>query len=678
VAGDLGVITDEFISSSGKKVRLEVYASHGKQSRCHHAMDSLKKAMRWDEERYGLEYDLNQYMIVSIDDFNMGAMENKGLNIFNSRLVLADPETATDTDFERIESVVAHEYFHNWTGNRVTCRNWFELSLKEGLTVFRDQEFSADMNSRSVQRIKDVDSLRSGQFTEDAGPNSHPVRPESCLAVDNFYTATIYEKGAEVIRMMQTIVGRRGFRKGMDEYFRRHDGQAVTIMDFADAIASANQADFSQFKLWYSQAGTPDVFVTEKYDATEKKYTLTLSQSCGVGEKKIQDKPFHIPLLIGLIGRQGQNMPLQSEDISFNSDEQPVIHLKQSQQTFIFNNVSEKPILSLNREFSAPIRLHWSASSEELLHLIRHDTDAFNRREAIYKMLLEELRRLIRHKKKSTSAEVELSVISAMGSVLHDTNIDASLKALMLQLPDQEILAQEEEILEATAFYQAQQQLLSGLVNAHAGVLLQIYHKHHRQATAADRALKNRILNILMAGQHPEATALAFQQFKSARNMTDSLMSLFALCEGDSTEKETALREFYHRWNQDSVVFNKWLQVQAAALNKNTFARVQALTKTAPFNSENPNNIYSLHMVLAENYYAMQQSGAEAYRWLCDEILTVDRINPQVAARLCNGFNFVKKFPESLRIQVQGDIQRLLDSPTLSKNSRELLETCLN
>jgi aminopeptidase N len=311
VAGDLGVVQDSFTTKSGKKVKLEVFASHGKQERCHHAMTSLKKSMKWDEDRFGLEYDLNQFMIVSIDDFNMGAMENKGLNIFNSRLVLADPASATDGDFDRIESVVGHEYFHNWTGNRVTCRNWFELSLKEGLTVFRDQEFSSDLNSRAVQRIKDVDGLRSSQFAEDSGPNAHPVRPESCLAVDNFYTPTIYEKGSEVIRMMQTIVGKVGFRRGMDEYFKRHDGQAVTIIDFANAISEPNKVDLTQFKLWYSQAGTPEVEVIENYDATLKEYHLRLKQSCAVTEKQPVKLPFHIPLLVGLLDSKGQNIEIQ-------------------------------------------------------------------------------------------------------------------------------------------------------------------------------------------------------------------------------------------------------------------------------------------------------------------------------------------------------------------------------
>lgn len=678
VAGDLGVVTGEFTTLSGKKVKLEVYASHGKQSRCHHALESLKKSMKWDEERFGLEYDLNQYMIVSIDDFNMGAMENKGLNIFNSRLVLADPESATDTDFDRIESVVGHEYFHNWTGNRVTCRNWFELSLKEGLTVFRDQEFSSDLNSRAVQRIKDVDALRSRQFAEDAGPNSHPVRPESCLAVDNFYTSTIYEKGSEVIRMMQTIVGQKGFRYGMDEYFKRHDGQAVTIMDFADAIATPNKADFSQFKLWYSQAGTPEVTVTEHYDTHKKEYTLKLKQFCKPTEKQPTKKPFHIPLLIGLISPKGENLKLNSQDINFNSDEKAVIHLKNEEQTFIFNQVDEKPVLSLNREFSAPIKLIWNATANELVHLIKYDSDSFNRREATYKMILEELRRLISNFRNSTPVQTSNVILEALGSVLSDEKIDSQFKALMLQLPDEEILAQEESILDAVAFKKANDHLVQAFVKQFEHQLLTTYHKHHQLNTSGDRALKNVILRYLVVGQHPQAVQMAAQQFEAAKNMTDKISALASLCLTESPEKQNALSAFYQQWQSDAVVFNKWLQVQAVVPATTTFNLVKKLAQTAPFSSENPNNIYSLHGLFGDNNYALQTNEQEAFRWLCDEIIKIDKLNPQVAARVCGSFNFVKKYPENIKNLAQIEIKRVLAEPQLSKNARELLEGCVN
>lgn len=677
VAGDIGVVEGNFITKSGKNVKLEVYASHGKQIRCQYALESLKKSMQWDEEKYGLEYDLNQYMIVSIDDFNMGAMENKGLNIFNSRLVLADPESATDNDFNRIESVVGHEYFHNWTGNRVTCRNWFELSLKEGLTVFRDQEFSADMNSRAVQRIKDVDALREKQFAEDAGPNSHPVRPESCLAVDNFYTSTIYEKGAEVIRMMQTIVGTKGFRKGMDEYFKRHDGQAVTILDFADAIATPNQADFSQFKLWYSQAGTPEVSVSENYNSEKKEYTLTLKQFCQPTEKQPLKKPFHIPLLVGLIDSAGNDLTLKSKDITYNSDEKPVIHLKHSEQTIVFTDLNAKPVLSLNREFSAPIKLHWAATSEQLLHIIKYDSDAFNRREACFKMLLEELKRLLTLYHNKNVLMTNHEIIEALEYILNDTKIDPQLKALMLQLPEYDILAQEENILDAKAFHTAYLTLTKAFVQKCESSLVDLYHQHHQLKTSASRALKNRILGFLIDAIPVKTIPLVFVQYNTAQNMTDKINALVYLCRTQSTEKEIALNEFFNRWKDDAVVFNKWLQAQAISPSENTFERVQQLSRQSPFSLENPNNIYSLHMVLGGNYLAMQQDHGNTFSWFCDELLKIDEKNPQAAARLCGSFNFLKKFPPSLKELGQLEIKRVLSEPKLSKNTRELLEGCI-
>lgn len=677
VAGDLGVVESSFTTKSGKQVKLEVYASHGKQQRCHHALTSLQKAMKWDEERFGLEYDLNQYMIVSIDDFNMGAMENKGLNIFNSRLVLADPESATDTDFDRIESVVGHEYFHNWTGNRITCRNWFELSLKEGLTVFRDQEFSSDLNSRSVQRIKDVDTLRQHQFSEDAGPNAHPVRPESCLAVDNFYTPTIYEKGSELIRMMQTIVGKAGFRKGMDEYVRRHDGQAVTIMQFADAIAAPNNADFSQFKLWYSQAGTPEVFVTESYDPNQRQYTLTLRQHMNPTEKQPHPQPLHIPLRIGLLNKQGTDHKLDCSGLTLNSDQQTVLHLQKTEQTFVFQNIDEKPVLSLNRDFSAPVKLHWNAATEDLLHLIKYDSDPFNRREAGFKMALEEMQRLVQLHHSKSELKVREGIVEAIGFILKDNSLDLQFKALMLQLPDDHIMAQASDILDAQAFYAARKALTRALVKKYDDLLTQKYKFHQTENTSGDRALKNRILSHLVIAQHPHAVNLAYTQFTTARNMTDTLGALAALCATETKEKDLALKAFFEKWSHDSVVFNKWLMVQSTAPLSTTFETVKTLSRTAPFNPENPNNIYALISAFGDNYIAMQSHNGAPFKWLCDEIIRIDKLNPQVAANVCGSFNFIKKYPAELKDLAQAEIKRVLEEPGLSRNSRELLEGCI-
>lgn len=671
VAGDMGVITDTFKTKSGKTVKLEVYAPHGKQERCKHAMVSLQKSMQWDEERWGLEYDLNQYMIVSIDDFNMGAMENKGLNVFNSRLVLADEKSATDTDFELIESVVGHEYFHNWTGNRVTCRNWFELSLKEGLTVFRDQEFSADMNSRPVQRIKDVDSLRTRQFSEDAGPNAHPVRPESCLAVDNFYTATIYEKGAEVIRMMQTIVGRDGFRKGMDEYFKRHDGQAVTIIDFADAIAAPNKADFTQFKLWYSQAGTPHVSVNEKYDPASGTLTLTLSQDCELTVAEKQDGktklPFHIPLAFGLIDAEGKEISAHNQ----------VLHLKEKSQTWTFNGLTTRPVVSLNREFSAPVKLRWSRSNADLLHLIKFDTDAFNRRESCSKMLFDETQRLIADFQAKKDLVPQAEIINALGYVLNDQAIDPQFKALILSMPSDSQLAQEQALLDPQAFFQAKLAIRKAFANTFHSDLMATYNKHNDKNTIGDRALKNKVLGFGIATEKSEWITLAETQYNKAKNMTDKISALSILCEVQTAATESALKDFHAAWHTDSVVFNKWLSVQASSSSPLTFERIQAATVAKGYDATNPNNIYSLHGAFGGNYLNFHTDKFETYKWFADELIRIDKLNPQVAARMAQAFAFTKKLPAELKALAQTEIQRILATDGLSKNARELLEKTL-
>lgn len=670
VAGDLGVVEDHFVTSSGKNVKLEVYAPHGKQARCEHAMTSLKKAMRWDEERFGLEYDLNQYMIVSIDDFNMGAMENKGLNIFNSRLVLADEKTATDKDFESIEAVVGHEYFHNWTGNRVTCRNWFELSLKEGLTVFRDQEFSADMNSRAVQRIKEVDSLRTRQFTEDAGPNSHPVRPESCLSVNNFYTATIYEKGAEVIRMMQTLVGRDGFRRGMDEYFKRHDGHAVTIDDFAAAISEPNNQDFTQFKRWYSQAGTPIVKVEESFStgtAGAGTYELTLTQN--YSEQHKNNQPFLIPLKYGLLDRSGQEI------------QNGLLLFKEKTHKFIFKNLKAKPILSLNREFSAPIKLDWEIPYSNYLHLIKFDTDTFNRREAFMTLLTREIRKLISDFTAQKILSVQAQIMEAFESVLVDDKIDPAYKALILTLPSNVVLAQEEDILQPRAFFAAKETIFKSVVQHFETQMLDLYHRHNQKDSAGDRDLKNLLLNYLIRGGANSGLELAQQQYQSAKNMTDSIDALMALCQSDLQDKNQykslALADFYSKWHQDSVVFNKWLNAQAGASVGQVFETVKACTRVPGFNPDNPNNLYNLHGVFGGNYLHFHTDQQPTYKWYVDELLRVDANNPQVAARLASAFNYTKKLPENLKTLAQTEIRRLLAEPKLSKNVRELLEKCV-
>lgn len=684
VAGDLGVIRDHFTTASGRKVNLEVYAAHGKQERCWHAMESLKKSMKWDEETFGLEYDLNDYMIVAIDDFNAGAMENKGLNIFNSRLVLADAQSATDHDFHAIESVVAHEYFHNWTGNRVTLCNWFQLSLKEGLTVFRDQEFSADMSSRSVQRIIDVDSLRDRQYPEDAGPNSHPVRPESCMAVDNFFTATIYEKGAEVIRMMQTIVGRQGFRKGMDEYFRRHDGQAVTTEDFAAAIAEANKQDFNQFKLWYHQSGTPQVIVSEKYDTHSKEYHLTLAQTCPPTPGQSEKKPFHIPLLLALLNSKGEEMELHCEHITRNSDEKTLIELRDEVRTYVFKLVPEKPVLSILRDLSAPVNLKWEAQLDDLYFLMEKDTDEFNRREAAQKVTLGLFTKLINQHRDGQPLSVDGGFVKAIGKILHDNTLSASFKAQMLQLPSDTILAQQESLLDAPAFFAARKAIRREIAVAHQQKFMEIYNQYHDvepfsrdPKVFGHRLYKNIALSFLQELDDPSMTEIVVQQYQTAKNMTDQLVAMELLASSGSAYRQQALDDFHQKWHTDSVVLNKWFTAQAFSSRKDTFEVVKTLTQHSSFNIHNPNNVYALLRSFTQNYAIFHNPDYPAYEFLADMILKIDEKNPQVAARLCAAFNFVKKFPPQMKEQALAQIRRVVANEKLSKNSRELLQSAL-
>lgn len=670
VAGDMGVLTDHYKTSSGKNVKLEVFAPHGKQDRSLHAMKSLKEAMKWDEDTYGLEYDLNQYMIVSIDDFNMGAMENKGLNVFNSKLVLADEKSATDNDFHQIQSVVGHEYFHNWSGNRVTCRNWFELSLKEGLTVFRDQEFSGDMTSRVVQRIRDVDMLRARQFSEDSSPNAHPVRPESCLAVDNFYTATIYEKGAEVIRMMQTIVGHEGFKKGMALYFKRHDGQAVTIDNYAAAISDANTIDLTQFKLWYSQAGTPTVTVTENYDAHTHTYKLNLKQSCPMTQSELEivgfiKKPFYIPLKFGLIYSDGTAIDIKNNLLAFN----------QTEQVWTFENIKTKPILSLNRHFSAPIKVVHDMDYDSILNLIKFDSDQFNRREYGMKMVLDETRRLIQCHKDKIDLKPNDDVISALGYILNDTKIDPYVKSLMLSLPPNRILAQEEAVLNPQAFTAAKGAIIKAFTQKFNDSVLALYYKHHQLNSIGDRALKNHLLDFMSVANTESVSSLLKKQYVESKNMTDILCALDNLCNIKSDFTDIAIEDFYTKWSSDSVVFNKWLQVMASSVHHyDTYARVLKCTERTAFDKNNPNNLYSLHRVFSENFLHFHATSGLPYQWLANEIIRVDQFNPQVAARLANGFSLTNKLPLDLNQKSKTEIERILTAKSLSGNTKEILE----
>lgn len=680
VAGDLAKIEDSYKTGSGKSVKLEIYAEKNKIDQCDYAMESLKKAMEWDEKRFGLEYDLSTYMIVATDDFNAGAMENKGLNIFNSRLVLANLETASDQRFEAIESVVAHEYFHNWTGNRVTLRDWFHLSLKEGLTVFRDQEFSMDQISRDQVRIQNVIDLRESQFAEDQGPNSHPIRPESCFSVDNFFTSTIYEKGAEVIRMMQTMVGRPGFRQGMDLYFQRHDGQAVIIEDFAQAIADGNkipQGEWDQFKLWYSQAGTPKIKVEESFDANKKTYRLKLTQSCAPTPGQPTKKPFHIPLELQLLSPAGKPIAASNPKLQTNSEGKTLVHLKQAAEELIFENLNEKPILSLNRGFSAPVELEWDRPLEESIFLFQHDTDAFNRWEAGQKLFQQEFQELLRNPESRPNSAVK----NAMLAVLKDEQLPNALKATMLTFPSLGYLAQIVPGFKAEKFETAYHSLWKNYGAALKPELAKIYERLAGKPSQkvdpqarGDRALKN--WSLAMLCWEGSGSAYAEKQFQDSKLMTDQESSLYQLIQHTNEPGHKALQAFFERWKDDKLSLNAWWRLQSTTERPETFDTVKRLARHERFQISNPNAVYMLLRGFGDNLTRFHRGDGETYEWMAGKVLEIDRLNPQVAARVAACFDFCLKVEEPLKQKAKQSLKALVDQKP-SSNTFEIISRVL-
>lgn len=676
VAGPLAVLEDQFVTASGKKVALQIYTSERNLPRCGFAMESLKKAMRWDEERFGLEYDLSTYMIVSTDDFNAGAMENKGLNVFNSRLVLADPRSANDENYFNIESVVAHEYFHNWTGNRVTLRDWFHLSLKEGLTVFRDQEFSMDQIGRDLERISSVIALRESQFAEDAGPNAHPIRPESCYAVDNFFTSTIYEKGSEVIRMMQTMVGRPGFRRGMDLYFKRHDGQAVIIEDFAKAISDANNQEWEQFKLWYSQAGTPRVKINESF--TDGVYSLKLAQSCPPTPEQPEKKPFHIPLIIGLLDHNGNEIKLDTDispALQMNSDGKTLIHLKTAELEIKFTGLKEKPLLSLNREFSAPVNLDWNPPEDELYQLYALDTDAFNRFEARQKLMRIEAQKFVLAMREKQTAQMDPRLLLAQRRILEDRRLKPALKAKMMEFPSVAALSLQlgdfDAVIWEKAFREMKRQIGLSLEDLARAIYQEFHGRHDERLDAearGERALKNWALAALnAAGQDLEVTS---QQYAQSKIMTDQETALALLVNFAPDKAESALKDFHLRWQSDAMVLNKWWAIQASAQNETVFSKVKELIAHPDFNIKNPNAIYSLLGRFGDNLTQFHLPGR--YAFYGEQLLKIDQLNPQVAARLSSAFDFCPLTSKELQSEAKQVLDQLL-AAKLSPNSFEIL-----
>lgn len=704
VAGDLGVLEDRFVTRSGREVKLQIFVRKGLEPRCQHAMNALKWSMKWDEDTYGLEYDLDIFMIVVAEDFNMGAMENKGLNIFNANYVLAQPETATDHDFNNITAVVGHEYFHNWTGNRVTCRDWFQLSLKEGLTVFRDQRFSADMSSPAVRRIEDVTRVRTHQFVEDAGPTAHPVRPQSYISIDNFYTLTVYEKGAEVIRMIETIVGREGFRKGMDLYFKRHDGQAVTTDDFVAAMADANGIDLTQFKNWYDQAGTPVITVKTEHNPEKELYVVNIEQRCPPTPGQAEKKPLHIPVAIGLIGPDGRDMSLQLEAgprlssgsgsagvsapmvSSGHGEHTLVLHVREPKQSFIFTGVREKPVLSLLRGFSAPVRTEYDYTNEELSFLIRHDSDSFCRWEAAQTLAVRMVKDLVAEKQAGRQLTSGAWLVDAFAPILNDRDLDPAFASYMLRLPAEQYLAQFFNPVDVDAIYAARHHLTREIALRYQNEFEKLYADISKRDTegfspiaAGLRALKNTALYYLTINENDSNLELAIRQRREARTMTEELGALEALTNVVAPVRDTAFEEFYAKWKHESLVINKWFMVQAISSRADTIERVRQLALDPVFDKNNPNKIYSLYAAFCRyNQLRFNDPSGAGYRLIADQILEIDERNPQVASRLMAGFGQWRTLDTKRQMLIRAELERILSKPGLSSNVYELASKTLN
>ena len=693
VAGQLVCQEEQFRLQSGRKVLLQVWVEPGNLDKTQHAMASLKNSIRWDEQRYGLELDLDRFMIVAVGDFNMGAMENKGLNIFNTKFVLANPRIATDADYANIESVVGHEYFHNWTGNRVTCRDWFQLSLKEGLTVFRDQEFSADQNGsasgRAVKRIEDVRMLRQAQFPEDAGPMAHSVRPDSYLEINNFYTVTIYEKGAEVVRMYQTLFGRDGFRKGMDLYFARHDGQAVTCNDFRAAMADANGRELAQFERWYSQAGTPRVQVSAEYDAAARSYTMTLTQSCTATPAQSHKLPFHIPVAVGLLDHAGHDMalllqdhqPVQPDPAARNQAQHTlVLELTEATQRFVFTGVGEQPVPSILRDFSAPVVLEFEYTDEQLAFLMAHDSDAFNRWEAGQRLATRRLLSMVDsakpenlNGKTAALAANATQLIESMRATLRDRTLDPAYREVMLTLPSEIMIAEALAVIEPQAIHTARVALRRALAEALRKDLVAAYKANQSKSayradaiSAGKRALKNTALSYLAELDDDATHLLALQQCDNANNMTDRLAGLAALINSSAAGKDAALQRFYNEFEAEALVIDKWFGLQATARHTNV-AAVRKLMQHPAFTMKNPNRARSLIFSFCNGnpsqFHAADGSG---YAFWAEQVLAFNRINPQVAARLARTLDRWRKYPAAQQQSMQRALQKVAAASNLS------------
>ncbi|MEA3025398.1 MAG: aminopeptidase [Alphaproteobacteria bacterium] len=684
VGGKLGHIEDSFVTASGREVALRIYVEPGKEDRAGYAMDSLKRSMRWDEIAFGREYDLDVFMIVAVSDFNMGAMENKGLNVFNDKYVLASSATATDNDFVSIEAIIAHEYFHNWTGNRITCRDWFQLCLKEGLTVYRDQEFTSDQRSRVVTRIGDVRGLRAHQFVEDAGPLAHPVRPELYREINNFYTSTVYEKGAEVVRMIHTLIGPELFRKGMDLYFERHDGHAATVEQFVQCFADVSRRDLEQFMRWYSQAGTPEVIASGHYDAAAQTYQLDVAQVIPPTPGQSTKEPMVIPLVTGLIARDGRDLPLTLAD--GKPVERSVLVLDKAAQSFVFTGVTERPVLSVNRNFSAPIRLTANLGADDLRLMAARDSDPFNRWQAVQTLASALLVGNVARLRAGHDPEVDEGLLDALATILADTSLEPAFVAEALTPPSEADIAREiARDVDPDAIFRARAALRT-LIGLHLNAALTSRYEGLADSgpyspdavSAGRRLLKNVCLDLLAATQEAHAVRLAAKQYQTADNMTDRMAALGTLSLHDVPEREAAFDDFYRRYRDDPLIIDKWFALQAMTPDPGTLDRVRALTGHPAFSMANPNRVRSLIGSFAQgNPTQFNRPDGAGYEFVADKILALDPDNPQVASRMTTAFKSWRVLESGRRGGAQAALQRIADAPKLSRDVSDIVQRAL-
>ncbi len=684
VAGTLERRDDTFTTCSGRQVSLSIFVEPGKLDQSGFAMEALKRSMTWDEQRFGLEVDLDQYMIVAVSDFNMGAMENKGLNIFNTKYVLARPDISTDRDFMFLDRVVAHEYFHNWTGNRVTCRDWFQLSLKEGLTVFRDQEYGADTYSRAVQRIQEVRSLRAAQFPEDAGPMAHPVRPQSYMEISNFYTATVYETGAEVVRMIHSLLGESRFRAGMDLYFERHDGNAVTTDDFVQAMQDASGVDLAQFRRWYDEAGTPVLEIADDYNSEEQSYTLRVKQSFASTSGQADRPALHIPFAVGLVDTDGEDLALQLDGEREPGTTTRLLSITRPEQEFVFVGVKERPTPSLLRDFTAPVIARFDYSEEDLIHLMGHDSDPFNRWEAGQRLASGIILRATQDVRANRQPVFPRGFFDAFSRVLADAASDPAFAAEALALPSETYLAEQLDEVDPDALHTARNLLRRKVAETLKGDLLLAYQAFATSgeykpdaASAGQRALRNLCLSYLMELDDDASIGLCMTQFEQADNMTDTMAALTALANRDFDERQATLDGFYQKWSKEPLVVDKWLAVQAASSLPDTLDHVKALTGHQAFDLRNPNKVFSLIRTFGANQLRFHSADGAGYQFLADQIIRLDPLNPQIAARIARCFDRWKKFDEQRRKHAMEALKRIRSSPELSTDTTEVIARAL-